>query len=135
MRSRPLQALALLPALILAGCGGAGTTVGGGNNAAATGGGHPVAFDPRDAPLGCIHAKGIGADKDPRQPDRVVILPPASGASITFASTPADAQSRQLADVEPGAEVIGPSLLTVGDLPDAELAKIETCLQAQGSKY
>jgi hypothetical protein len=31
--------------------------------------------------------------------------------------------------------VIGPHLLTVGRLPDEQLKAIETCLQAQGSRY
>jgi hypothetical protein len=141
MRSRPHKALALLlPVLVLIGCGSGGTTVGGGNRAPAAGSGdgggsRPAAFDPRDAPLGCIQSKGIQVEKDPKQTDRLVILPAASGASIAFAATAPEAQSRQLSNEAPGAEVIGPHLLTVGDLSDAELTKIETCLQAQGSKY
>jgi hypothetical protein len=144
MRSRPLQTLALLlPVLVLlllVGCGSGGTTVGGGNHTPASasgsgGGSQPAAFDPRDAPLGCIQSKGVQVEKDPKQTDRVVILPATSGASIAFAATAPEAQSRQLSNAAPGAEVIGPHLLTVGDLSDAELTKIETCLQAQGSKY
>lgn len=139
MRSRALQALALLPALVLLGCGGGGTTVGGGNEpaggAAPTGGGQPTAFDPRDAPLGCILSKGLQAEKDERQPDKLVILPATSGAYVTFAATAPEAQGRQIRNEAPGAEVIGPHLFTVGDLSEDDLAKIETCLQAQGSKY
>jgi len=140
MRSRPLKALALpaaLLALVAAGCGSGGTTVGGGSRTApANGGGsRPAAFDPRDAPIGCLEGKGVHVQKDPRQSDRLVILPPASGASIEFAATPPEAQGIQLRNGAPGAEVIGPHLLTVGSLPDAELTKIELCLQAQGSKY
>lgn len=148
MRSRPHQALALLPALILlalaglavAGCGGAGTKVGAGGVRASgaskgAGGGSIVGFDPRNGPLGCILANGLQAQKDPRQPDRIDILPATSGASIAFASNAAEAQDRQLADDAPGAEVIGPALLTVGSLSDADLNKVETCLQAQGTRY
>jgi hypothetical protein len=145
MRSRPPEKRLLLPALIAlviagAGCGGGGTTVGAGGARAkqgghGAGGGKIIAFDPRDAPLGCILGKGLQAQKDPRQPDRIDILPATTGASIAFAANAAEAQDRQLADAAPGAEVIGPALLTTGDLSDADLDKIERCLQAQGTKY
>jgi hypothetical protein len=131
----------LLAALVLsAGCGGAATTVGGGEAkpaaAPATGGGTQVtSFDPRNVPLGCILAKGLKAEKDAKEPDKLDILPATSGAYVQFAATPTEAQDRQLANQAPGAEVIGPSLLTVGDLSDADLGKVERCLQAQGSKY
>ena len=144
MRSRrsPLAALTLpcaLFALAASGCGSDGTTVGGGNEApsaaSAPAGVQAAAFDPRDAPLGCLAAKGIRAEKDARQTDRLAILPPTSGAYVEFAATPAEAQGRQLRNEAPGAEVIGPHLLTVGRLGDDELRAIETCLQAQGSRY
>ena len=140
MRSRVLQALALLPALILIGCGSGGTIVGGGNEPAASGSGsgggsQPAAFDPRDAPLGCIQSKGLQAEKDARQTDKLVILPATSGAYVTFAATAPEAQGRQIRNEAPGAEVIGPHLFTVGNLSEDDLQKIETCLQAQGSKY
>ena len=73
--------------------------------------------------------------KDARQTDRLDILPAASGAYVEFAATPAEAQGRQIRNEAPGAEVIGPHLLTVGRLSDDELRAIETCLQAQGSRY
>jgi hypothetical protein len=143
MRSRSLQALALLAALIpLTGCGGGATTVGAGGvragagaGATGAGGGSIVAFDPRNGPLGCLLGKGLQAAKDPRQPDRIDILPASNGASIAFASNAAEAQDRQLANQAPGAEVIGPALLSVGALSDAQLTKVETCLQAQGTRY
>lgn len=135
MRSRLPQALvALLPVLALAACGSGGTTVGGGNQPV-SGGPHAAAFDPRDAPLGCIASKGIQATKDPKTPTRLVIEPASSGAFVDFAATAAEAQGAQLRNEAPGAEVIGPHVFTVGDLPDAELTKIETCLQAQGRDY
>jgi len=141
-RRPPLAALSLplaLLALAASGCGSGGTTVGGGNTAAhATSmpaGVQAAAFDPRDAPLGCLAAKGIRAEKDARQTDRLDVLPATSGAYVEFAATPAEAQGRQLRNEAPGAEVIGPHLLTVGDLGDDELRAIETCLQAQGSRY
>lgn len=141
MRSRrsPLAALSLLLALFALGCGSGGTTVGGGNEPAARGstpaGAQPAAFDPRDAPLGCLAAKGIESVKDARQTDRLDVMPAASGAYVEFAATPAEAQGRQIRNEAPGAEVIGPHLLTVGRLSDDELRAIETCLQAQGSRY
>lgn len=139
MRSRFPQALALLPVLLAIGCGG-GTTVGGGNEPATAGsttpaGARPAAFDPRDEPLGCIAAKGFEAEKDAAQTDRLNILPATSGAYVEFAATAAEAQGRQIRNEAPGAEVIGPHLLTVGRLSDDELRAIETCLQAQGSRY
>ncbi len=138
MRSR-LVLLALLLALLAGGCGSGGTTVGGGNRAAATGatpaGTRAAAFDPRDAPLGCLDAEGIHAQKDAQEPNRLEILPVASGAYVTFAATPAEAEGIQLRNEDPGAEAIGPHLLSVGHLADAELRAIESCLQAQGTRY
>jgi hypothetical protein len=65
-----MAALALLLALFAVGCGSGGTTVGGGNEAAPTtstpAGAQAAAFDPRDAPLGCLNGKGIESEKDPR---------------------------------------------------------------------
>src|SRR5438105_3797251 len=125
MRLRPptvpagLLALLLVALVLLAGCGGGTATTGGGGTPA--GASHPVAFDPRNGPLGCLTANGMQAVKDPRETDRLDILPAASGASIQFAATPEDAQGRQLRNEAPGAEVIGPHLLTVGTLSDAEL--------------
>jgi len=137
MRSWLLPPVLVLVLLAAAGCGG-GTTVGGGNHAA-TGaipaGTRAAAFDPRDAPLGCLSASGIHAQKDARETNRLEILPVASGAYITFAATPAEAEGIQLRNEDPGAEAIGPHLLTVGQLADAELRTIESCLQAQGTRY
>ena len=139
MRSRLLPALALLPVLLAIGCGSGGTTVGGGNEPAGgtstPAGVEVAAFDPRDEPLGCLHGKGIEAEKDARQTDRLDVLPATGGAYVEFAATPAEAQGRQLRNEAPGAEVIGPHLLTVGRLSDDELRAIESCLQAQGSRY
>jgi hypothetical protein len=135
----PLLLALLALALAATGCGSGGTTVGGGNEAAPAtstpAGVQRAAFDPRDAPLGCLAGKGIRAEKDARQTDRLDILPAATGAYVEFAATPAEAQGRQLRNEAPGAEVIGPHLLTVGQLGDDELRAIETCLQAQGSRY
>jgi hypothetical protein len=139
MRSRLLPALALLPALLAIGCGSGGTTVGGGNEPAASpstpAGVQVAAFDPRDKPLGCLQGKGVETEKDAKQTDRLDILPATSGAYVEFAATPAEAQGRQIRNEAPGAEVIGPHLLTVGHLGDDDLRAIESCLQAQGSRY
>jgi hypothetical protein len=135
MRSRAFQALALLPAIVAIGCGSDGTTVGGGGAEPAADAPRLAAFDPRDAPLGCLQAKGLEAAKDPQRVDRLVLLPAERGAYVDFAATAPEAQGRQLRNEAPGAEVIGPHLLTVGALSDDDLGKVETCLQAQGSKY
>jgi len=131
--------LILVLALVAAGCGSGGTTVGGGSRTApgavTPAGARPAAFDPRDAPLGCIAHAGIGAQKDAKQTDRLDILPATSGAYVTFAATPAEAQGIQLRNGAPGAEAIGPHLLTVGHLSDDQLRAIESCLQAQGTRY
>jgi hypothetical protein len=141
MRPRFPQALALLPVLlaIIGGCGD-GTTVGGGNDPATDttqtpSGARPAAFDPRDEPLGCLERKGLQAETDDEQTDRLNVLPATSGAYVEFAATAAEAQGRQIRNEAPGAEVIGPHLFTVGDLSDDQLRAIETCLQAQGSRY
>lgn len=132
MRSRLAPTIALLAALVVvAGCGGTSTS-GQGEGA---GGGVVVAFDPRDQPIGCLQGKGIQAEKDARQADRLDILPATSQAYIEFAATPPEAQGRQLRNEAPGAEVIGPALLTVGDLSEADLAKVEACLEARGTRY
>lgn len=143
MRRRASKALALVPVLIatlaLAACGSNGTSVGQGYEAPKTGAGtrQAAAFDPRDQPLGCIRAKGVQADKDARYRDRINILPATSGAFVIFTATLQDAQSRALrnSDDAAGAEAIGPALFTVGDLGDAELQKIEDCLDARGTRY
>ncbi len=144
MRSRRIPLAAALPAALLVallaiGCGSGGTTVGGGNDPAASpstpAGVEVAAFDPRDKPIGCLQSKGIETQKDARQTDRLDVMPATSGAYVEFAATPAEAQGRQLRNETPGAEVIGPHLLTVGRLSDDELRAIETCLQAQGSRY
>lgn len=138
-----LLAIVLAMAIAAAGCGSGGTTVGGGNRAPANSGTssvtpagqRPAAFDPRDAPLGCILHAGIQAQKDPRETDRVDILPATSRAYVTFTSTPTEAQGVQLSNGAPGAEAIGPHLFTVGNLSDTQLSAIESCLQAQGTRY
>ena len=98
-------------------------------------GARAAAFDPRDEPLACIERKGLQTAKDDEQTDRLNILPATSGAYVEFAATAPEAQGRQLRNEAPGAEVIGPHLFTVGDLSDDQLRAIETCLQAQGSRY
>ncbi len=144
MRSRRLPLVTALLAVVLvallaSGCGSGGSTVGGGNQPAAGGavpaGREAAAFDPRDVPLGCILASGVRAQKDPKEADRLDILPATSGAYVTFVATPAAAEGIQLSNADPGAESIGPQLLTVGQLPDAQLRAIESCLQAQGIRY
>lgn len=144
MRFRAYKALALLPALILAGiaigCGSDGTNVGGGNEApkqTGEGGGVVVAFDPRDEPMHCFTAKGVEAVKDPRYDTRINFEPASSGAYVEFTGSLQDALSRSLRDTEDasGAQAIGPALFTVGDLSDEVSEKIEDCLDKRGVRY
>ncbi len=143
MRRRAFKAPALVPVLLaslaFAACGSDGTKVGQGYEAPKTGAGtrQAAAFDPRDQPLGCFRSKGVEADKDARYRDRINILPATSQAFVTFTGTLQDAQSRALRNTPDaaGAEAIGPALLTVGDLDDDALGKIEDCLDARGTRY
>ncbi|MBB4663314.1 hypothetical protein [Conexibacter arvalis] len=143
MPRRASKALALVPVLIaslaLAACGSDGTSVGQGYEAPKTGAGtrQATAFDPRDEPLGCFHAKGVEAEKDARYRDRINILPATTRAFVTFTGTLQDAQSRALRNTDDaaGAQAIGPALFTVGDLGDSELEKVEDCLDARGVRY
>jgi hypothetical protein len=143
MRPRAHKALALAPALILAGllfaCGSDGVRVGGGNDGPqrGEGGGIVVAYDPRDEPLACFHGKGIEAVKDERYDTRINILPATSGAYVEFTGSLQDALSRSLRDTEDavGAQAIGPALFTVGDLSDEVAEKVEDCLDARGVRY
>lgn len=120
---------------MLAACGG-GTSTGGGYDPS-SGGKRPVAFDPRAAPLRCIHGKGLQAQDspNPKEPNVVDIMPATTGARITWLSTPAETESAQLANQYPGAEMIGPAAFEVGNLSDADAQKVEKCLEAQGSRF
>lgn len=143
MRRRASKALALVPVLLatiaLAACGSDGTSVGQGYEAPKTGAGtrQATAFDPRDESLGCFRSKGVEAEKDARYADRINIMPATSRAFVTFTGSLQDALSRSLRNTDDaaGAEAIGPALLTVGDLGDDELEKIEDCLDARGVRY
>lgn len=135
MRPRQFLTFALLAAVLAAGCGSGTTSGSGGEHASGAGGGVVVAFDPRDETVGCLHGKGVAAEKDPRQRDKLIIMPPTTQAYVEFAATAPEAQGRQLRNEAPGAQVIGPALFTVGDLSDDELAKVEECLDARGARY
>ena len=63
-------------------------------------------FDPRDAPLGCITAKGFQAERTRRGPT-ASDPPGGAGAFVEFAATAPEAQGRQIRNEAPGAEVIG----------------------------
>ncbi len=135
MCRRPLLAVALLPALALAACGGGNET--GGGYDTAVGGKAPVAFDPRTKPLKCIEKKHVQAAKStqPTEPNVLVIMPTTSGARVTWLKTPAATESAQLNNQYPGAEMIGPAAFQVGALSDSTAKKIEKCLEAQGSTF
>ena len=48
--------------------------------------------------------------------------------NVAFAPSPGSAEGEQMTGQAQGAEVIGAALLYVHQAPDAELAKIEDCL-------
>lgn len=136
MCRRSLLAAALLPALALAACGSASSSVGGGYSAG-SGGKAPTSFDPRTTPLRCIKAKHVPAAKstNANEPNVLVIMPVTSGARVTWLKTPAETESAQLNNQYPGAEMIGPAAFQVGTLSDASAKKIEKCLEDQGSTF
>jgi predicted small secreted protein len=135
MRRRLLLALALLPALVLAACGG-GNQTGGGYDTSA-GGKAPVAFDPRTQPLRCIESNHVQAVRStkPTEPNVLVIMPVTSGARITWLKTPTETESAQLSNQYPGSEMIGPAAFQVGSLSDKDAKAVEKCLEAQGSRF
>ena len=146
MRSRrsPLAALPLLLALLalaFGGCGSGGTdrrrrqrSRAGDVDAA------PASRPPRSTRAtrrsAACTARASSAEKDARQTDRLDIMPAASGAYVEFAATPAGGAGTP--DPQRGARRRGDRPAPAHRRPtstDDQLRAIETCLQAQGSRY
>ncbi len=108
---------AVAAALALAGCSGAEENRG----PAPTG-----AFDPRDNAVGCLNGKGIQAVK--AGTDEVRLGSGPGRPRIVFTATATEAEAENLKATTAGAEVIGDAILYVGTAGEAELDKIEKCL-------
>jgi hypothetical protein len=130
MRPRSIAALALTAAVACAGCA-SGTSTAGGGGAGATS--HAVSFDPRNGAFGCIVGKGFAATKVGT--DTIDLGPAAGGAKVVYATTPFAATQDQIHGQAEGAEVIAGAKLFVKNLPERDLSKLESCLDAQGPKY
>ena len=76
--------------------------------------------------LRCIRAAGLPAVAVGLTGIQVGVLP--AGPTIEFAPDPNTAEGEQIRAEAPGAEVIGAALLYVHGAPDAELKKLEGCL-------
>jgi hypothetical protein len=76
--------------------------------------------------MNCIRAAGLPAVPVGSTGIQVGALP--GGPTIVFDVDPNTAESEQIKMQAPGAEVIGASLLSVHSASDAELTKIEGCL-------
>jgi hypothetical protein len=74
----------------------------------------------------CIRATGLPATRIGLTKLQVGALP--AGPTIIFAPDPNTAEADQIELKAPGAEVIGAAVLFVHGAPDAELAKLEACL-------
>jgi hypothetical protein len=115
-------------ALALAGCGGSFKAVAGSSVPAASSNARGYGVIDR-APLPhakCIRAAGLPAVSIGLTKIQVGALP--AGPTIIFAPDPNAAEAEQIKGEAPGAEVIGAAVLYVHQAPDAELTKLEACL-------
>lgn len=124
-------ALVGLASAALAGCGGGIKPVAGSDVPASSSKplGRGVVDQAREPYYKCIRAAGLPVVKVGRTPAeglQVGALP--AGPTIAFAPSPGSAEGEQMTGQAQGAEVIGAALLYVHQAPDAELAKIEDCL-------
>jgi hypothetical protein len=130
MSTSSIRALALtgLTAAALAGCGSSFKPVAGSDVPAASS--KPLGYGVVDrAPLPhfeCIRAAGLPVAQIGLTSLQVGALP--GGPTIDFAPDPNAAEAEQIEGKAQGAEVIGAALLYVHAAPDAELAKLEACL-------
>jgi hypothetical protein len=122
-------ALSGLAAAALAGCGNSFATVAGSDVPAATA--KPIGYgvvDQASLPhTKCMQAAGLPAVRVGPASIQVGSLP--AGPTVDFAADPNAAEAEQITNTAQGAEVIGAAVLYVHRAPDAELAKVEACLQ------
>jgi hypothetical protein len=125
-----VRAIALtgMAAAALAGCGSSFKAVAGSSVPAATS--KPLGYGVVDqAPLPhvkCMRAAGLPAVRVGQARIQVGTLP--SGPTVVFEPDPNTAEGDQIKGQAQGAEVIGASLLYVHGASDAELTKVEACL-------
>ena len=111
-----LALAALLPALALAACA----------SDKPQGPAQKPAYDPRDASIACLGAAGMRASKV--GPNEVRVENPKGPVRIVFESTIGEAEAANLRPETSGAEIIGDAILYVGKTSEADLDKIEGCL-------
>lgn len=125
------RALALsgLAAAAVAGCGSSFKATAGSTVPPATS--KPLGYgvvDQASLPhVKCMQAAGLPAVRVGATTIQVGMLP--AGPTVDFAPDPNAAEAEQIENEAQGAEVIGAALLYVHAAPDAELAKVEACLQ------
>src|SRR3954470_5222675 len=112
-----LALIAAAGALSAAGCGSSSATSGNG----------PDANDKRAAALDCLK-NDQKLQASPTGRDFVQVGDPATGPKIKFFLTNGEAEAAQFEGRGEGSEQIGPALLFVRKAGDAELEKVETCL-------
>jgi hypothetical protein len=77
--------------------------------------------------VGCIHGKGLPAEKTGA--DAIAVGAGPRSPRIVFAATSGEAEADHVRPGAEGAEIIGDALLYVRSGSDAELGKLEDCLQ------
>lgn len=114
----------MLAAGLGAGCGGSAPTAAPRST---------VAYDPRDSTIACLREEGLpAAEVGPRG---IQVGAPASGPLVVFARSVGHAEAQSMEPAAVGAEVIADALLYVRGGSDAELARVEKCLDRRTAKY
>ena len=104
--------------------GGCGSSSGGKGGSTGTG---PTTNDTRATVLDCLkNEQKLGARELGK--DSLEVGAPAARTRIKFFLTNGEAEAAQFEGKGEGAEQIGQTLLFVGKAPDAELQKVEQCL-------
>lgn len=86
----------------------------------------PRPYNPMTNVVACLHGEGIATR--PTAPNEVRLAPAATGMRVRLAITPGAADAAQLRGGAEGAEVIGSAMLFVGSASDAQIARVERCL-------
>jgi hypothetical protein len=115
MRAAPV--VITCAAVLVAGCGSSAKTSGSG----------PNTNDKRATALNCLKNEQKLAARLLRK-DSLQVGPTGQGTTIKFFLTNGEAEAAQFEGRGEGSEQIGPALLFVGKASDAELEKVEKCL-------